>query len=127
MQYRILLVEDDAQIREAIEDYFTGKEEDEVQIVCAKDGMEGMEAAIETSYDLAILDIMLPGMDGFMLCRELRRVSVVPIIFLTARGSEEDKLRGYSARSRKVQSNRGRRISRHNTERICNTPLFDGT
>lgn len=95
MQYRILLVEDDEQIREAIEDYFTGKEEDEIQIICAKDGTEGMESAIEARFDLAILDIMLPGMDGFALCRKLRRVSVVPIIFLTARGSEEDKLRGY--------------------------------
>lgn len=95
MQYRILLVEDDAQIREAVEDYFTGREEDEIQMICAKDGIEGMEAAIEDQFDLAILDIMLPGMDGFALCRELRRASVVPIIFLTARGSEEDKLRGY--------------------------------
>ena len=95
MQYRILLVEDDAQIRETVEDYFTGKEEDEIEIIYAKDGLEGMEAAIAAQFDLAILDIMLPGMDGFALCRELRRVSVVPIIFLTARGSEEDKLRGY--------------------------------
>lgn len=95
MQYRILLVEDDAQIREAVEDYFTGREEDEVQMICAKDGIEGMGAAMEAGFDLAILDIMLPGMDGFALCRELRRASVVPIIFLTARGSEEDKLRGY--------------------------------
>ena len=95
MEYRILLVEDDAQIREAIEDYFIGKEEDEIEIICAKDGIEGMETAIEERFDLAILDIMLPGMDGFALCRKLRRESVVPIIFLTARGSEEDKLRGY--------------------------------
>lgn len=95
MQYRIMLVEDDAQIREAIEDYFIGKEEDEIEIICAKDGIEGMETAIEERFDLAILDIMLPGMDGFALCRKLRRESVVPIIFLTARGSEEDKLRGY--------------------------------
>ena len=95
MEYRILLVEDDAQIRETIEDYVTGKEEDEIEIICVKDGIKGMEAAIESRFDLAILDIMLPGMDGFALCRELRRVSVVPIIFLTARGSEEDKLRGY--------------------------------
>lgn len=95
MQYRIMLVEDDAQIREAIEDYFIGKEEDEIEIICAKDGIEGMETAIEKRFDLAILDIMLPGMDGFALCRKLRRESVVPIIFLTARGSEEDKLRGY--------------------------------
>lgn len=95
MQYRIMLVEDDAQIREAIEDYFIGKDEDEIEIICAKDGIEGMETAIEERFDLAILDIMLPGMDGFALCRKLRRESVVPIIFLTARGSEEDKLRGY--------------------------------
>lgn len=95
MRYRILLVEDDAPIRETVEDYFTGKEEDEIEIICTKDGLEGMEAAIAAQFDLAILDIMLPGMDGFALCRELRRVSVVPIIFLTARGSEEDKLRGY--------------------------------
>ena len=95
MQYRILLVEDDAQIREAIEDYFTGKEEDDIEVICARDGIEGVDAVTETRFDLAILDIMLPGMDGFALCRELRKVSVVPIIFLTARGSEEDKLRGY--------------------------------
>lgn len=95
MQYQILLVEDDAQIREAVEDYFTGKEEEEIQVICAKNGIEGMEAAMEAQFDLAILDIMMPGMDGFELCRKLRRMSVVPIIFLTARGSEEDKLRGY--------------------------------
>lgn len=95
MRYRILLVEDDPQIRESIEDYFTGKEEDDIQIISAGDGMGGMEKIVEAQFDLAIMDIMLPGMDGFALCREIRKSSVVPVIFLTARGSEEDKLRGY--------------------------------
>lgn len=95
MKYQILLVEDDGQIREVIKDYFSAQKEDEVEVVCARDGYEGMEKAAETPFDLAILDVMLPDMDGFVLCREIRKTDVVPIIFLTARGSEEDKLRGY--------------------------------
>lgn len=95
MQYRILLVEDDARIRESIEDYFSGRQEDEIQIISACNGIEGMEKIVEAQFDLAILDIMLPGVDGFTLCREIRKSSVVPIIFLTARGNEDDRLYGY--------------------------------
>lgn len=94
MTYHILLVEDDPQICEIITDYLTAQKND-FQIHCASDGEKGLEKVIEQHYDLALLDIMLPLVNGFELCRELRRVSEAPIIFITARGREEDKLRGY--------------------------------
>lgn len=96
MKYRILLVEDDRQIREIVTDYFSGRKEDEVTVTCACSGEEGLGRIMDGKFDLAILDIMLPGINGFELCRELRRGSSVPVIFLTARGQEEDKLRGYA-------------------------------
>ncbi len=95
MAYHILLVEDDAQIREVIEDFFTAKSEGEIQLHIAKDGTQGLEAAYEREYDLCMLDIMLPGASGFEICRVIRQNSIVPIIFLTARGREEDVLYGY--------------------------------
>ena len=95
MKYNILLVEDDAQIREIIEDYFSEQQESQFVIDSAKDGDEGMEKIYEKEYDLVLLDIMLPGTDGFTICREIRRQSICPIIFLTARGREEDILYGY--------------------------------
>ncbi len=95
MAYHILLVEDDAQIREVIEDYFTAKSEGEIQLHIAKDGQEGLTAVYEQEFDLCLLDVMLPGINGFEICRSLRQSSIVPIIFLTARGREEDVLYGY--------------------------------
>lgn len=95
-QIRILLVEDDAQIREVIADYFHAKGAGRVTVECASDGMEGERLAGTGNYDLVLLDIMLPGMNGFQVCRSIREQSIVPIIFLTARGQEEDRLYGYS-------------------------------
>ena len=95
MAYKVLLVEDDNQIREVIEDYFSDKNEKTIEIVCAQDGKKGLEFAKEESFDLIMLDIMLPEIDGFSLCREIRKTSVVPILFLTARAREEDILYGY--------------------------------
>lgn len=95
MEYHILLVEDDAQIREIIGDYFSAKKDEKFTLDMAKDGEEGMDYIYEREYDLVLLDIMLPGMDGFSLCRMIRRNSICPIIFLTARGREEDILYGY--------------------------------
>lgn len=92
---RILFVEDDAQIQEVVSDYFLAKGAGRIQMDCAADGIEGELLAKRRDYDLVLLDIMLPGMDGFSLCRSIRRHSIVPIIFLTARGQEEDKLYGY--------------------------------
>jgi DNA-binding response OmpR family regulator len=95
MAYKILLVEDDAELREIITDYFTEKSKEAYQIDTAGTGLEGQDKCAENVYDLILLDIMLPEVNGFTICRELRSNSDVPIIFLTARGSEKDKLHGY--------------------------------
>ncbi|MBQ8193827.1 MAG: response regulator transcription factor [Oscillospiraceae bacterium] len=94
MAYRILLVEDDSSIREVISDYFSGKDED-TALIMAADGGEGLELIGSGVFDLIMLDVMLPNIDGFSLCREIRRKSDVPVLFLTARAREEDVLYGY--------------------------------
>lgn len=94
MAYRILLVEDDEQIREVITDYFSSKDS-VISVETASDGDEGLELIGCNEYDLIMLDVMLPGTDGFSLCRYIRANSSVPVLFLTARGREEDKLYGY--------------------------------
>ena len=95
MNYSILLVEDDIQIREVITDYFIEKSGGEANIHIACDGTEGLDCIYEKEYDLVMLDVMMPGMDGFSLCREIRKRSVAPIVFITARSREEDILYGY--------------------------------
>ena len=92
----ILGVEDDAQIREIISDYFTHKSEDSICLSCAPNGTAALELLQNTEYDLILLDVMMPGIDGFSLCREIRAKSDVPILFLTARAREEDLLYGFS-------------------------------
>lgn len=95
MAKTILLVEDDSQIREVIEDYFGTKSNGEWKIMSAKDGAEGLTCIETQEYDLVLLDVMLPEIDGFSLCRSLRKRSNVPLLFLTARGREDDILYGY--------------------------------
>lgn len=94
--YRILLVEDDRDIREMLVDYFTQKSEQSMLVETAADGQSGLERAYENAYDLLLLDVMLPEVDGFEICREVRRGSDVPVIFLTARASEADMLSAYA-------------------------------
>ena len=94
--YRILMVEDDKNIQEIICNYFTKKEKDTFIIDIASDGEAGLEKALDNQYDLLLLDVMLPEMDGFEICRELRKESDVPIIFITARANESDVLGGYA-------------------------------
>ena len=94
--YKILLVEDDADIREFILEYFTNKNKNTFQVDTACDGQTGLEKAYENNYDLLLLDIMLPELDGFEICREIRRESDVPIIFITAKAAETDELMGYA-------------------------------
>ncbi len=95
MAYEILLVEDDTQIRENIEDYFSEKSGGQLHITVAATGTKGLETVCEKEFDLCMLDIMLPGTSGFEICRSIRQSSIVPIIFITARGGEEDVLHGY--------------------------------
>ena len=94
--YRILLVEDNKDIRKMISDMFKIKSGDAVFLDTASDGQEGLEKAYENTYDLLLLDIMLPEVDGFEICKEVRRRSDVPIMFITARTGQEDILKGYA-------------------------------
>lgn len=95
MVYKLLLVEDDPEIREIITDYFIEKSNGILDIYIVKTGIEGQLNSISNEYDLVLLDVMLPEVDGFTICRELRKTSDVPIIFITARHSENDRLYGY--------------------------------
>ncbi len=95
MKYRMLCVEDDSQIREIIEDYFTSKTDNDFEVFSAENGIVAEKMLSENEYDLILLDVMLPYLDGFSLCRMIRRKSDVPVIFLTARTLEEDVLLGF--------------------------------
>lgn len=89
---RILIVDDEERMREMIKDYTSleGFEIDE-----ASDGVEALEMFKQHQYSLIILDVMMPRMDGWSVCREIRKTSEVPVIMLTARGEEYDKLFGF--------------------------------
>ena len=91
--YRVLLVEDDSQIREVIGDYFGRREK--ITLDFAEDGNAGLSKILNESYDLILLDIMMPGLDGFELCKIIRKRSDVPVVFLTGKVREEDVLYGY--------------------------------
>jgi DNA-binding response OmpR family regulator len=88
---RILIIEDDRAIAEIERDYLelSGYEVDIVS-----DGREGLETARNGSYDLILLDLMLPGMDGFTVCRKLRETLDIPVLMVTARQEDVDKIRG---------------------------------
>ena len=91
--YRVLLVEDDSQIREVIGDYF--KRRDRIEPDFAGDGNTGLAKVLNEEYDLILLDIMMPGLDGFELCKIIRKRSDIPVVFLTGKVREEDILYGY--------------------------------
>lgn len=95
MRYQILLAEDDADLGVIVSDYLTGASGGELSVTWKTDGPGAAEAVDEAEFDLAILDVMLPGMSGFELCRRLREKSDAPVLFLTARCGEEDKLHAY--------------------------------
>ena len=91
--YRVLLVEDDSQIRQVIGDYFGRR--DQIAMDFAEDGNIGLSKFLNGSYDLIVLDIMMPGLDGFELCKLIRKKSDIPVVFLTGKVREEDALYGY--------------------------------
>lgn len=90
--YKLLVVDDEPKIREVIREYaeFNGYEVTE-----AEDGMSAVGLCKLNQYDLVILDIMMPKLDGFSACKEIKKIQDVPIIMLSARGEEYDKLFGF--------------------------------
>ena len=91
MDELLLIVEDDPSLREVIR---LGLEGEGFRVVAAEDGPAALAAFASHGPDLVLLDIMLPGLDGFAVCRELRKTSLVPIIMLTARSSMVDVVVG---------------------------------
>lgn len=92
MDEKVLLVEDDDGLREIITDYF---EQGGFIVESASSGLMALELWENNKYDLALLDLMLPEIDGFSLCRRFRKTSDIPIIIITARDEEDDKITGY--------------------------------
>lgn len=90
--YNILVVDDEEMIRKLISKYalFEGH-----TVTEAKDGMEAVSLCRNGGYDIVIIDIMMPELDGFSACREIRKFSSVPIIMLSARGEEYDRINGF--------------------------------
>lgn len=87
----ILIVDDDVQIRQLLRDYLSGFD---MSVVAVADGKAMADALEKESFDLVILDLMLPGEDGLSLCRSLRAKSDIPILMLTARGEAMDRVVG---------------------------------
>ena len=88
---RILIVEDDADIAAIERDYL---ELGGYAVTIAPDGTAGLDAALHENFDLILLDVMLPGVDGFTICKQVRAVKDIPILMVTARGEDVDKIRG---------------------------------
>lgn len=89
---RILVVDDEFRIRQIIRKYaeFEGHSVEE-----AVDGMQAIEVCHNNEFDIIIMDVMMPELDGFSACREIRKFSQTPIIMLSARGEEYDKIHGF--------------------------------
>ena len=89
---QILVVDDESRMRKLVKDFL---QREGYSVLEAGDGMEAMDIFYEQKIDLVILDVMMPRMDGWQTCREIRRDSTVPIIMLTARSEEHDELQGF--------------------------------
>ena len=93
MDRTILIIEDEQKINDILA-FSLGK--DGYKTLSAFDGVKGLEMALKENPDLILLDVMLPGMDGFEVCRKVREKSQVPIIMLTALSDEENQLKRLS-------------------------------
>ena len=89
----ILIIEDDEDIRESVKKLL---ENEGFHVIEADNGMDGLHQISEDT-DLVILDIMMPGISGIKTCEQIRKVSYVPILFLIAKSSENDKIIGFTA------------------------------
>ena len=89
--YRILVADDDVNVHQSLNAYFR---REGYQMLSAYDGSEALASVRKSRPDMVILDVMMPKMDGLMVCREIRKESNIPIIMLSAKGEEFDKLLG---------------------------------
>ncbi len=89
---RLLVVDDEEKIRLIIRKY---AELEGHQVTEAKDGIEAVSLCALEDFDVMILDVMMPGMDGFAVCRQVRRCKKIPVIMLSARGEEYDRIKGF--------------------------------
>ena len=89
---RILVVDDELRVRDLIKKYarFEGYDVSE-----ASNGLQALELCRDQNFDIVIMDVMMPELDGFSACKEIRKFSNVPIIILSARGEEYDKIHGF--------------------------------
>ena len=89
---KILVVDDEIKIREIIKEYaeFEGYE-----VAHAEDGMQAVEMVKNQYFDIIIMDVMMPKLDGYSACKEIRKIKLIPVIMLSARGEEYDKLFGF--------------------------------
>jgi DNA-binding response OmpR family regulator len=94
MPARILVVEDDAVVAETLEAYL---QQAGYEVVLVRDGRQALALAQDGAYALIILDLMIPGLPGLDVCREVRRISRMPVLMLTARTAEQDRVRGFEA------------------------------
>ncbi|MDK2935039.1 MAG: response regulator transcription factor [Eubacteriaceae bacterium] len=92
MKYQILLVEDQQEIRDIVEKYLHNEGYD---VLVAKDGFEALNLFNKHTVHLVLLDVMMPGIDGFEVLTEIRKVSEIPIIMLTAKQEEIDRIKGF--------------------------------
>ena len=88
---RILIIEDNLEIAELERDFL---EASAIESVIETDGTKGLERALQEDFDLILLDIMLPGTDGFHICRRIREEKEVPILMVSAKREDMDKIRG---------------------------------
>lgn len=91
MSKKVLVVDDEKLIVKGIK---FSLEQDDMEVDCAYDGEEALNKAKENEYDMILLDVMLPKMDGFQVCQSIREFSNMPIVMLTAKGEDMDKILG---------------------------------
>ena len=91
MGQRVLVVDDEKLIVKGIR---FSLEQDNMEVDCAYDGEEALQMAKENDYDIILLDVMLPKLTGFEVCQQLREFSSVPVVMLTAKGDDMDKILG---------------------------------
>src|SRR5690625_5827976 len=92
METRLLVVDDEERIRRLIRMYL---EREDYVIEEAENGSEALQLALNNDYDVILLDIMMPEMDGIEVCRELRKENETPVIMLTAKGEETNRVQGF--------------------------------